>query len=189
MFGSIIASKRSLFRPSRSTPAVALAATLALGSLLAATDAVAQYDGGFRSGAPRDGGFRSRFRGGPGGRFPDGEFRRSGFTASRGFAMRRAPAFRGGPPDDDDPRAFAVRRSLAFRGGPPDEDPRFAVRRGPAFRGGAPDDDPRPFAVRVYRDGRYQYYYYGCDRWRWAATPWGWRLRRVNICYPSTYDD
>jgi hypothetical protein len=64
--------------------------------------------------------------------------------------------------------------------------PRFAVHRGPAFRGGYPDGYSRPFALRVYRNGYYEYHYYGCYDWRWAATPWGWRWRRVNVCYPSS---
>jgi hypothetical protein len=117
-----------------------LIAALVLGSLPAATDAVAQYggDGEFRAGTLRAAGFRH-------GEFRDCRFRCGGFR----------------PP------------------------PGFAVRRGPAFRDGLEDEDPRPFAVRVYRDGYYEYHYYGCYRWRWSATPWGWRLRRVNVCYPS----
>jgi hypothetical protein len=69
--------------------------------------------------------------------------------------------------------------------GPP---PGFAGRRGPAFRDGFPDDYPPPFAVRVYHPGYYEYYYYGCYRGGWSATPWGWRWRRVNICHPSDED-
>jgi hypothetical protein len=62
--------------------------------------------------------------------------------------------------------------------------PGFAVHRGPAFRGVY---HHRPFARRFFYNGHYHYYYYGCYRWRYVATPWGWRLRRVNVCYPSYY--
>jgi hypothetical protein len=140
MFRSVFASKLAIFKPSLSKPAMALAAALTLGSLPAATDAVAQY-GGRDGGGFRDGGFRSD-------RFRDGEFRGSRF---------RAP-------------------------------PGFVGRRGPAFRGRYPDGEGRPFARRVFRNGTYQYYYYGCHAWRRAATPWGWRWRRVNICYPFYYE-
>jgi hypothetical protein len=62
--------------------------------------------------------------------------------------------------------------------------PGFAVHRSPAFRGVY---HHRPFARRFFFNGHYHYYYYGCYRWRYVATPWGWRLRRVNVCYPSYY--
>jgi hypothetical protein len=146
MFKSVLASKLcpskpSLSKPPLSKPAMALAAALALGSLPAATGAVAQYrgDGG---GEFRAGTLRSGFRGDG---FRDGRFRGGGFRAAPGFAERR----------------------------------------GPASRGGFPRPSPHPYALRVYRDGYYEYYYYGCYDWRWAATPWGWRWRRVNVCYPS----
>ncbi len=60
--------------------------------------------------------------------------------------------------------------------------PGFAVHHGPAFRD---VNHHRPFARRFFFNGHYHYYYYGCYRWRYVATPWGWRLRRVNVCYPS----
>jgi hypothetical protein len=53
----------------------------------------------------------------------------------------------------------------------------------------------RPYAHRYYYHHRgfypRSYYGYNCYRWRWIATPWGWRMRRVNACYPyyrSYYD-
>jgi hypothetical protein len=76
-------------------------------------------------------------------------------------------------------------RGDRFRGDEFRAAPRFAERRGPAARDEFPGRSPRPYAVLVYRDGYYEYYYYGCDRWGWSATPWGWRWRRVNVCYPS----
>lgn len=146
MFRSVFASKLSFFNiivcmSSLSKPVMALTAVLALSSLPAATDAVAQYggDGGeFRAGPPRADGARS-------GGFSGGRFRSGGYKTTPGFAERR----------------------------------------GRAFRGGSSGGFPRPYARRVYRNGYYEYYYYGCDRWGWAATPWGWRWRRVNVCYPS----
>jgi hypothetical protein len=98
----------------------------------------------------------AQYSGDRGGEFRAGALRDAGF---------RSDGFRGGRS-----------RSGGFGAGPG-----FAERGGPAFHGGP----GRPFAVRVYRDGYYEYYYYGCYRWRWAATPWGWRPRRVNVCYPS----
>jgi hypothetical protein len=71
-----------------------------------------------------------------------------------------------------------------FRSGGFRAHPGFAVHRGPAFSGVY---HHRPFARRFFFNGRYHYYYYGCYRWRYVATPWGWRLRRVNVCYPSYY--
>jgi hypothetical protein len=46
----------------------------------------------------------------------------------------------------------------------------------------------RPYAHHDYYRGfrtypRYRYSGYSCDRWRWVATPWGWRQRHVNTCY------
>jgi hypothetical protein len=45
-----------------------------------------------------------------------------------------------------------------------------------------------PYAHHDYYRGfrtypRYRYSGYSCDRWRWVATPWGWRQRHVNTCY------
>jgi hypothetical protein len=63
--------------------------------------------------------------------------------------------------------------------------PGFAARSRPAYRWGH-----RPYAHRYFhRHGfrvypRYYRYYDGCYRWRRVATPWGWRLRRLNVCYP-----
>jgi hypothetical protein len=71
-----------------------------------------------------------------------------------------------------------------FRSGGFRARPGFAVQSGPVFRGAY---HHRPFARRFFFNGRYHYYYYGCYRWRYVATPWGWRLRRVNVCYPSYY--
>jgi hypothetical protein len=54
----------------------------------------------------------------------------------------------------------------------------------------------RPYAHRYsYRHGfrvspryyPYYGYYDGCYRWRWVATPWGWRFRRLNVCYPNVW--
>lgn len=69
--------------------------------------------------------------------------------------------------------------------------PGFAVRSHPVYRGGY----HRPYAHRPYAYRHFHrhgfrvypgYYYYddGCYRWRWVATRWGWRMRRVNVCYP-----
>jgi hypothetical protein len=56
-------------------------------------------------------------------------------------------------------------------------------RHGGYWRGGY-----RPYAhYYYYHRGFYpRYSYYGrrCYRWRWVATPWGWRMHRVNACYP-----
>jgi hypothetical protein len=62
---------------------------------------------------------------------------------------------------------FAVHRGAAFRG--------FRVHRGFAFR-----------HHRFFRHGYgiYPHYGYGCYRWRHVLTPYGWRLRHVNVCYP-----
>jgi hypothetical protein len=63
--------------------------------------------------------------------------------------------------------------------------PGFAARNRPVYRWGH-----RQYAHRyVHRPGfrvhpRYYRYYDGCYSWRWVATPWGWRLRRLNVCYP-----
>jgi hypothetical protein len=80
-----------------------------------------------------------------------------------------------------------------YHGGGYRAHPGFGAHRGPGFRGAY----HRPYAVRYYRHGYhrygyyhhpyYHYHYYGCYRWRYVATPWGWRLRRVNVCYPSRY--
>lgn len=102
-------------------PALALAAALALGSLLPATDAVAaRY--GHRSG----GGIHS-VRAHPG-------------------SVHSRPVYRGG-----------YHRRYAHR---------YVHRHG----------------FRVYPYYQYYGYYDGCYRWRRVATPWGWRLRRVNVC-------
>ncbi len=51
----------------------------------------------------------------------------------------------------------------------------------------------RPYAYcHFHRHGFREYpryyhyygYYDGCYRWRWFATPWGWRFSRLNMCYP-----
>jgi hypothetical protein len=57
-------------------------------------------------------------------------------------------------------------------------------RHGGYWRGGY-----RPYAHHYYYRGfraypRSYYYGYSCHRWRWVATPWGWRWRSVNMCYP-----
>ena len=57
----------------------------------------------------------------------------------------------------------------------------FGGLRGGFFRGG--------FRRRGFGIGIYPYLGYGyCYRWRRVWTPWGWTLRRVNICrYPYYY--
>ena len=75
-----------------------------------------------------------------------------------------------------------LRSGAAVRSGTLTARPSFAVRgvnRGVAFH--------RPFVRHrfIHRGFRtYPYYSYGCYRWRRVLTPFGWRLRRVNVCYP-----
>jgi hypothetical protein len=80
--------------------------------------------------------------------------------------------------------AVAARGSHSFR-----SHPGYAARSRPVYRGGY----HRPYAYRSFhRHGfgvypRYYHYYNGCYRWRWVATPWGWRMRRANVCWPYYY--
>jgi hypothetical protein len=73
----------------------------------------------------------------------------------------------------------------AIRSGGFTAHPGFAIRRGPVnFHRGVVFH--RPFVHRRFVRGFrfYPYYAYGCYRWRHVLTPFGWRLRRVNVCYP-----
>jgi hypothetical protein len=87
-------------------------------------------------------------------------------------------------PADSDAAAHYGGHGAGFRGGFHHPGGGFAVHHGPAFRDVY---HHRPFARRFFFNGHYHYYYYGCYQWRYVATPWGWRLRRVNVCYPSYY--
>jgi hypothetical protein len=62
-------------------------------------------------------------------------------------------------------------------------------RHGGYHHGGYWRGGYRPYAHRYFHRGfraypQYSYSGYGCSRWRWVATPWGWRWRHVNNCYP-----
>ena len=77
-------------------------------------------------------------------------------------------------------RSGAAFRTSGFRA-----HPGFAIRhgtlgvhRGVAFHRFV----HRRFVHRGF--GFYPSYTYSCYRWRHILTPFGWRLRRVNVCYP-----
>jgi hypothetical protein len=58
-------------------------------------------------------------------------------------------------------------------------------RHGGYWRGGYHHRYAHRYYYRGFRSyPRYSYYGYSCHRWRWVATPWGWRMRHVNQCYP-----
>jgi hypothetical protein len=160
MFRSVFASYPSLFKPFYSTPSLSRPAFSKLVFAVAAALVLGALPAATEAVAQRygdDGGGFRTRRFGQDG-FPGSRLRGREFGPRPGFAERRGPAFRGGYPP-------------------------------PAFRNRYPEDgaNPRPFARRFYRNGRFEYVYYGCDRWRWAATPSGWRWRRVNVCFPSSY--
>ena len=78
-------------------------------------------------------------------------------------------------------------RSGAFRGGGLTGRHGFAIHRGFGIRRGVAFH--RPFFHNRFRSfhrgfGFYPYYGYSCYRWRRVLTPFGWRLRWVNACYP-----
>jgi hypothetical protein len=105
-----------------------------------------------------------------------------GYSNGYSDSYRGGGSRRGGPPGRPVAGRPVTGRLVTSRSG-------FDTRRDPPLRG-----YHGPYAIRyVYRDvdGRpyYHYHYFGCYQRRWAATPWGWQLRRVNVCYSELYND
>jgi hypothetical protein len=145
---------KSLFT---SRPALALAAILAFGSLSLATDAFAK--GGGRGG----GGGGGHGGGGGGGSHGGGGGHVGGGLGGGGGGLRSGTAVHSG--------GLTAHPGFAVRSGA------VGVHRGVAFH--------RPFVHhRFIHRGFRVYSTYGCYRWRRVLTPFGWRLRHVNVCSP-----
>jgi hypothetical protein len=137
-----------------SKPALALAAILAIGSLSFAADASAKGGGHGGGGGGHGGGGGSH--GGGGGSHGGG-------LGGGGGGLRSGAAVHSG--------GFTAHPGVAVRSGA------IGIHRGIGFH--------RPFVRhRFFHRGFRVYPYYGCYRWRRVLTPFGWRLRRVNVCSP-----